>query len=66
MGKTMLSYQDIASGPFNDHSEDTPQHEISADEALTVLANWINVATYNLPRRKVAEMLEMQAANLKQ
>ena len=59
-----LSYQNIAEGPFRDHSEDTLQSEISRDEALTVLQNWMRVATYNLPRRDVVDMMQEQAIQL--
>jgi len=61
-----LSYSSIGEGAFPDHSVDTPQHEISLDEARTVLENWVRVATYNLPRRAVAEVLAYQAEILKQ
>jgi len=59
-----LSYRSIAEGPFPDHSEDTPQLEISREEALTILRNWMRVATYNLPRRDVVQMLQAQAVHL--
>ena len=59
-----LSYKSLTEGPFPDHSEDTPQSEISRDEALTVLQNWMRVATYNLPRRDVVDMLQEQAIQL--
>lgn len=61
-----LTWASIGQGPFQDHAEETPQLEISSSEARDVLGGWARVATYNLPRRTVVEMLERCAEELKQ
>lgn len=59
-----ISFAGVGQGPFNDHAEGTPKHEIKTDEARTVLQNWIRVATFYMSRREVIEMLEIEANRL--
>ena len=64
MEKTGPGWGSICEGPFMDHSKDTHPHEIAVDEARTILESWVKVATFNLPRKTVSEMLKYQASIL--
>lgn len=65
MPKDEPKFADILSVPMPDNSDGTPEMDVRDMEAETILRAWINVATYHLPRARVAEMLDTHSHRMR-
>jgi hypothetical protein len=63
-GTDAMLMKNILNGPFEDHAEGTPMDCVKESECQTILRNFVRAACYDLPDRRVVELLRSEADKL--